>query len=132
MENKILLNKDHDLIYSSFKFQRCGMIVIGNPTFEEWEETGKILGIAEKSVLFWIGDWLNYGEHKWGEMYAQALDKTDFDYQTLKDAKWVANRVELSLRKDNLTFNHHKEVASLNTEKQKEFLDLAKKIRKGL
>ena len=33
--------------------------------------------------------------------------------QTLKDTKWVSENVESSLRKDNLSFNHHKEVASL-------------------
>ena len=31
--------------------------------------------------------------------------------QTLKDIKWVSDRVESSLHKDDLSFNHHKEVA---------------------
>ena len=38
--------------------------------------------------------------------------------QTLKDTKWVSENVESSLRKDNLSFNHHREVASLPPEKQ--------------
>jgi len=36
------------------------------------------------------------------EMYSQALDATDYEYQTLRDAKWVSNKIQLSLRKDNL------------------------------
>ena len=36
---------------------------------------------------FWIGDWLNYGERKWGEKYKEALEKTGYDYQTLRNDK---------------------------------------------
>jgi hypothetical protein len=62
------------------------------------------------AVHFWIGDWLNYGEQKWGEMYTQALDATEFDYGTLRDDKWISSKIQLSDRSDNLAkalLRHH-------------------------
>jgi len=71
------------------------------------------------------GDWLTFGERKYGEMYAQALDETDYEYKTLRDAKYVAGKVGLSGRHDNLSFSHHKAVASLAPQEQKQWLDRA-------
>ena len=59
-----------------------------------------------------IGDCLAYRQQKWG-MYDDIAEETGMAKQTLKDTKWVSENVESSLRKDNLSFNHHKEVASL-------------------
>ena len=43
----------------------------------------------------------------------RALDATDYGYQTVADAKWVARRFELSRWRQNLPWSHHKEVAAL-------------------
>ena len=54
-----------------------------------------------------------------GEMYAQALEATDYQEGTLKNAKYVASRVERSLRNDNLRWYHHYAVAPLEPADQK-------------
>ncbi len=59
-----------------------------------------------------IGDWLNYGERRYGEMYAQAVDATGYENGTLRDAKWVSGAYELSIRIYNLSFAHHRIVCS--------------------
>ena len=44
-----------------------------------------------QTVQWWIGDALNFGEQRYGEMYTQAIDETGLDYQTLpnwKGANW--------------------------------------------
>jgi len=41
-----------------------------------WEAYGKGLRRAEAAIHWIIGDWLNYGERAYGEMYAQALEAT--------------------------------------------------------
>src|SRR5205085_9690691 len=76
-------------------------------------------------VQFWIGDWLNYGQKVWGKKYEEALEKTGLDYQTLRNYKWVAASVPLSLRRDKLSYHHHKEVANLDSEKQAYLLEKA-------
>jgi hypothetical protein len=42
----------------------------------------------EKGVKWWLGDWLNFGERKYGETYSQAIDTTGHSYQALANAKW--------------------------------------------
>src|SRR5712672_3384883 len=91
--------------------QGYGLVPIGEPTFEEWIAFGETIKNVEKGVHFWIGDWLNYGEAKWGEMYEEAAKRTGFEYHTLRKDKHVASRVELFRRRNNLSFSHHEEVA---------------------
>lgn len=125
--NQIILNENKDIEYSSFRLHKNGLSAIGTPTFEQWEECGKFIKKAEGSVHFWIGDWLNYGEQKWGEMYSQAMDHTQYDYGTLRNDKYIADKVDLSLRSDNLSRGHAQEIASLPNE-EKEYW--AKEIAK--
>jgi len=108
-----------DLVVSSFQLQKNGLTPVGKPTFDEWVSCGHFIQEAEQSVQFWIGDWLIYGEKTYGKAnYEQAIQQTGLEYQTLRDYKWVAKAVPLSLRKDKLSFHHHKHVADLPTEKQ--------------
>lgn len=92
---------------------------------EEWLEIGLKLQSVERSVMWWLGDWLRYGERQYGETYSQALDATDYAYQTLANAAWVAEKVEFSRRRENLPFSHHAEVASLTPDQQDRMLDAA-------
>jgi phage N-6-adenine-methyltransferase len=97
-----------------------------NPlSFDEWIAIGNTLQQVGASLNWWVGDWLNYGEQRWGEMYAQAEVTTGWDYQRLANAKWVASRVHFSLRQENLKFSHHAEVASLSPEEQAAWLNRA-------
>ena len=98
----------------------------GDLTLEEWEKLGEKLGDTERSIGFMIGDWINYAESKWGEKYNEAIAATGLEYQTLRNYAWVAKRVHLSARADNLPFRHHAVVAKLkDTEQQKHWLQMA-------
>lgn len=114
-----------DLVVSSFRLTKHGLHPVNTPTFADWQQCGTFLKEAEQSVQFWIGDWLNYGERAWGKKYEEAIAQTALDYQTLRDYKWVSSHVDSSLRKDNLSFHHHKQVASLAPEQQAHFLEKA-------
>lgn len=94
-------------------------------TYDEWESVGRTLQRIERSVMWWVGDWLRYGERKYGETYSQALEATDYAYQTLANAAWVSGRIEPSLRRENLSWHHHKEVAALEPDEQAVWLDKA-------
>src|SRR5712691_7889011 len=107
-----------ELTVSSFRLHKNGLTPVGNPTFDEWQACGAFLQEAEKSVQFWIGDWLNFGEKTWGKKYVEAIQKTGLKYQTLADYKWVATKVPFSLRNEKLGFHHHRHVADLPLEKQ--------------
>jgi len=112
-------------LWQDVELTRTGLRFKRDVSFEEWQDVGERLRFIESSVGFWIGDWINYGEAHYGEKYAQAVEETGLSYQGLADMAWTAKQVDFSLRKENLPFSHHKEVASLPPPKQAELLDLA-------
>lgn len=87
-------------------------------TFEEWQEIGVELRKWESGIQWWIGDWLRYGEHNYGETYSQAMKDTSLSYQTLANTVWVAGKIEPSRRREKLSFKHHSEVAGLEPVEQ--------------
>jgi len=89
----------------------------------QWEQTGEMLGRINRANAWWIGDWVNYGEHSYGEKYAQAIDVTGLEYGTVAQYAWVASKV--TSRLDNLSFSHHQEVAGLEPEDQATWLQRA-------
>ena len=136
--NELVLDKQY------FELKPTGLIVNRKPTFDEWMQAGEVLRYIEGSVHWWLGDWLNYGEQTYGEMYSQALEITDYTKGTLRNDKWMAKTFELSCRHDNLPFSYHQEIAALmkdepeialslldtaeaETWKQKELRDAVKK-----
>ena len=101
-------------------------------SFDEWEALGQQLAPVGKSIGFIIGDWINYGEKRWGDKYEEAIKRTGMAYQTLRDFAYVARRVDLSFRNDKLDFVHHRVVAKIkNPEEQQHWLKMAVKHKLG-
>lgn len=92
-------------------------------SFDTWQSIVEQLSVMERSVQWWLGDALNYGERVYGEKYTQALDSTHYEYQSLANFKWVASKVEFSLRKENLSFGHHNIVAAMPASEQTYWLN---------
>lgn len=103
------------LVGDWFTVHKTGLVVHGDFTKEEWESVGHQISKVTKAFMWIIGDWLLAGE---GEGYLPdgKLDSTaklfGFDYQTIANAKWVAGKIPSSRRRELLSFEHHKEVAS--------------------
>ena len=95
--------------------------------YEVWEAVVVRLKSAERSIQWWIGDALRFGEGRYGERYAQALEETDYTYGALANMAYIAGRIESSRRREKLTFSHHAEVAPLPRAEQDEILDEAEK-----
>lgn len=113
------------ILPNKVKYHETGLSFHDNITFKEWQECGEILKRIERASQWWIGDWLNAGEQKWGEMYAQAIDETDAAYDTLRKYKWVSAAIPLCRRRHNLSFNIHSEIASLPKKDQEAALQQA-------
>lgn len=82
-------------------------------------------GRVTRGCMFIIGDAINYAGEKWGEKYDQWVALSGLEYQTLMNASSTARKVQFYLRRENLTFEHHKIIASLAPEDQKRWLDVA-------
>jgi hypothetical protein len=91
----------------------------------KWVRAGQRLGAMTRCSQWWLGDWVRYGAVRWGEKYKEASRITGYDIQSLRNIAYVAGRVEVSRRRDNLTWSHHAEVSALAPEEQDRWLDLA-------
>lgn len=104
---------------------RVGLTITGDLSFEEWMDIGHTLAGLEVSLRWAIGDWLNWGNFKYGESYTQASDVTGFDYSYLYNLKYIAGKVDISRRREELHLSHHQVVAPLSPDEQDRWLDYA-------
>jgi hypothetical protein len=95
-------------------FDRNRLVLDATMPFDRWAELGGTLAQVRGAVQWWIGDWCNHGERAYGDKYAQALDVTGLDYNTLATYAWVASRIEPLRRRETLSWSAHREVAGLN------------------
>jgi len=93
-------------------------------TKDEWMDVFKSLKMVEGCVQFWIGDCLAYRQQRWG-MYDDVAEETGYEIKALQNIKSIADKVETSRRREELSFSHHCEVAALPSEKQELFLNKA-------
>ena len=81
--------------------------------YERWVAIGLTLQQMERSVGFWVGDWWNHGERRWGEQSAQAIkDATGHERATVWNYAYVCRSIEPSRRREELSFSHRYEVAT--------------------
>lgn len=95
-------------------------------TVDEWQEIGRQLARGANGFAWWIADWAWHGRQRaeWGSTYAEMVDTTGLDYDTVQRYAYVAGRVE-GRRRETLSFAHHAEVAPLIPPEQVEWLDRA-------
>jgi hypothetical protein len=74
-----------------------------------------------------IGGLARHDDAVYGEKYEALMAATGLSYQTIANTAMVAGKVELSRRRENLSFAHHTEVAALPAVEQDRLLDLAQK-----
>jgi hypothetical protein len=94
-------------------------------SFDEWAQAGQQLQAMGRAWQWWLGDWVRYGEARYGDLYAQAIDLTGYEYQTIANVAYVASRIDFSRRRENLSWSHHAEVAALPPSEQTDWLDRA-------
>lgn len=92
----------------------------------EWLSVGTKLRQMEQSVMWWIGDWLRFGEVKYGQTYKDAAQATGYAVGTLKIAKHVSETFsEPLVRHNDLTFDHHRLAAPLEANERETVLSKA-------
>ena len=87
------------------------------PPFEQWET--EILGaeLRRKAEPWLRGDLYLQGEEWYGEDQATSIfDNLTMDIKTWQNNASVCSRIEISRRREDLTFSHHSEVAYLEPE----------------
>lgn len=100
--------------------------------FEEWERLGVNVQRFARSHQWWVGDWLNFGDDKFGEEAWQAVDGLGFEPKTLSNWMRVALYVPADIRyaPDELSWSHHRIVAELPHKRDRQ-RSLAKAFKNG-
>jgi hypothetical protein len=107
-------------------YSPTGLEIDPGTDFERWAEIGYFVGSLHRSSAWFIGDWILYGEHKFGQMYAQAVNDLGLDYKTCVNTVYVCRHVPKERRRADLPFSHHAEVAGIKTAgEQRRYLKLA-------
>jgi hypothetical protein len=98
-------------------------------TIDDWLRHGRSLGAIGRGSGWWIGDWVRFGNSRYGERYAVASRITGYDTQSLMNMAYVASRFSPSRRREKLSFSHHADLAALPFEEQERWLDRAERDR---
>ena len=115
-------------------------------SFVEWQGIGAQLFKMAGAIMWYLGDWLAYGEQEYAgnkgsklgtglgcknangstaylphNFYATYAEQYNLTEQTLKNAKCVCAAVNLSRRRDRLTFSHAVEIVGRSKDGQRDF-----------
>jgi hypothetical protein len=113
-------------------------------TFEEWSAIASSFGVALQTAAWCIGDWMVYGERKWGRqllldgeefdpakptripshVYDAAVESTGLDRNTLSNYAGVCRKIPMEERRINVSFGHHRILAPLPPAKRLEWWSL--------
>lgn len=125
----VLVSKDNGaspLDEPGFRFTPTGLRIERWVTFEAWQDYGRKLQLADKGIQWALGDWIIFGEGKFKERAAQAVEFTGLKISTLQNYATVAKAIEKSRRRDSdvVDYSVHVEVAhaQLPAEEQERIL----------
>jgi len=79
-------------------------------------DDGKLLRRVDEAKQWAIGDWLVDGKRHYGDgLYEKAAGILGLEEQTLRLHASMADRFQLLMRVNNLSWDHHRQVASIKT-----------------
>jgi len=91
---------------------------------ERWLEYGAQLRVVQKALRWAIGDWLNYGNARYGEMYTQAyVYWPEYSIESLSNMKRVSAAIPMFRRRKSVSWSNHAEIASRPVNEQEQWLD---------
>lgn len=117
------------IITEHIKVTLTGLIITGDLTYEDWLKAAEFYQFLRSRTQWIIGDMLRYGESRYGEKYAQAVDEHGKSASRLQTYVYVCGRFEIERRRPELGFDHHAECASLDPREADRVLLEAIKLR---
>lgn len=109
---RVLVQKDGTIRVGALKLTKRGIDQEGTPTPEDLMVAGALIQTISDRYNILAGDWLARAELTWTDTYREVAEKLGYEIGSLRNYKSVMSRVDLSLRNDELTFNHYNAVVS--------------------
>lgn len=90
-------------------------LYLTNPdlTYAQLEAVGGLLGRMHSSMRFAIGDWLMLVETRFPEKFSQCAEVLGISEEGMQEYLRVSQKVPRSIRREKLSWSHHRAVASL-------------------
>jgi hypothetical protein len=112
---------------SAVELSPVGWVPAGAIGVKRWIIYGKRFARLSSASNWWIGDWMRYGNERYGEKYGAAAKATGYDRQTLMNMAYVASRFSVERRRCGVSWSHHAELAALPVTEQDSWLDLSER-----
>ena len=104
-----------------FRFGPAGLTIVGRPTVEAFAGPLRFALWCQQGGKWWIGDLLNHGDARFGEMFSQVCEG-QVSASLLQQYESVARRVPPENRRPNLSWSCHAAVARLPSASQRRLL----------
>lgn len=106
-----------------------------HPTMKmtEWLKLGVLLLAVGRNINWWVGDWLLFGEHRYGDQYAQGVSLLQLDENTLRQWAWTCKVFPPEKRRWDVPFSQYHNmarVAQIAPQQADAFMDVVQE--KGL
>lgn len=114
---------------ATYKLEVMGITYSPNLTYEVWAESLSELGDMGLRAQWGMGDAIIEAEHRWGEIYAQAIQATKYSEGTLRNRVSICRAFPRERRKWVLSQSHYAAVLCLRArpDLQNELLALAER-----
>jgi hypothetical protein len=99
--------------FGAFKITSLGLEIGEGAQEKDWQEAGEFIFQVDSAIQWLVGDWLLYGVSlRYGDMprFAEQFGR---DESTLHTYKQMAENIEYTRRRVDLSFAHHQEVRKL-------------------
>lgn len=97
--------------------------------YEQFEALCVLLGKMHEAVRFAIGDAIILGENLYREQAYQAIEAMGLSEDARREYVRVSAQVPRSIRRKDLSWSHHRAVASMEAPEQKKWLKAASEQR---
>lgn len=111
------------IVRGNVQFLPNGLKFSKGVTFEEWVQAGHEIKASIAGHQWWIGDWLRFGGHKWGDKYEKAAEQLGLKPESCRKYKQIAEAYSgFESRISGVSFLHHQIAASLDEQPRKNLL----------
>ena len=97
--------------------------------YDQLEAVGGLLGRMHQSLRFAIGDYLYMLEERFPERFSQGAEVLGISEEGMREYLRVSEKVPRSIRREKLSWSHHRAVAALEVPEQKQWLERAETER---
>jgi len=98
-------------------------------SYDQLEAVGGLLGRMHQSLRFAIGDYLALLENRYPEKFSQGAEVLGISEEGMREYLRVSEKVPRSIRREKLSWSHHRAVAALEPPEQKQWLRRAEDER---